>query len=118
MCCVGGGLIIPPIRNSGICYTYTIHNGDTCAKIAKAYGITAENIDTWNKDNLDWYGCGKLQDGGPVCLSTGKPPMPVAVGDAVCGPRVPGSARPLLWTEIATLNPCSAGQCVSNIKTQ
>jgi hypothetical protein len=31
-------------------------------------------------------------------------------------PNVPGTARPKLWTEIASLNPCPAGQCVSSIK--
>lgn len=39
--------------------------------------------------------------------------MPVAIGDAVCGPQVPGTERPLLWTDIPYLNPCPAGQCVS-----
>ncbi|KAJ5592330.1 hypothetical protein N7537_009234 [Penicillium hordei] len=102
-----------PKNSGGYCYAYTIRDGDTCAKIAKGYKITETKIETWNTHTTAWYGCNKLQVGGQVCLSEGQPPMPVAIGDAVCGPQVPGTARPKLWTEIASLNPCPAGQCCS-----
>ena len=74
------------------------------------------NIETWNINTTAWYGCNKLQEGGQVCLSAGDPLMPVAIAGAVCGPQVPGTARPLRGIGIAALNPCPAGQCVSFIK--
>ncbi|KOS47789.1 hypothetical protein ACN38_g1219 [Penicillium nordicum] len=112
VCCGAGTTVLPP--DSGYyCYAYTIRAGDTCAKIAEGYKITEAKIETWNKHTTAWYGCKKLQLGGQVCLSDGQPPMPVAIGDAVCGPQVPGTARPKMWTDIASLNPCPAGQCCS-----
>ncbi|KAJ5970521.1 Peptidoglycan-binding Lysin subgroup [Penicillium vulpinum] len=95
------------------CYTYTIRNGDTCAKIAEGYRITTANIEAWNANTSAWYGCNDLQDGGQVCLSAGDPPMPVAIGNAVCGPQVPGTERPKDILKIPSLNPCPAGQCCS-----
>ncbi|KAJ6133544.1 Peptidoglycan-binding Lysin subgroup [Penicillium samsonianum] len=112
VCCAPGTTTFPP-DSDAYCYVYTIRNGDTCAKIADGYGITTADIETWNANTSAWYGCNQLQDGGQVCLSKGEPPMPVAIGDAVCGPQVPGTARPMLWTNIASLNPCPAGQCCS-----
>ncbi|KAJ5192317.1 hypothetical protein N7449_008459 [Penicillium cf. viridicatum] len=112
VCCGAGTTLFPP-DSGGYCYAYTIRDGDTCAKIAEGYKITEAKIEAWNTHTTAWYGCNKLQVGGQVCLSEGQPPMPVAIGDAVCGPQVPGTARPKLWTEIASLNPCPAGQCCS-----
>ncbi|KAF4771566.1 hypothetical protein N7455_007886 [Penicillium solitum] len=112
VCCGAGTTLFPP-DSGGYCYAYTVRDGDICTKIAEGYKITAAKIETWNPNTSAWYGCNKLQIGGQVCLSEGQPPMPVAIGDAVCGPQVPGTARPKLWTEIASLNPCPAGQCCS-----
>ncbi|CAG8898772.1 unnamed protein product [Penicillium egyptiacum] len=112
VCCEAGTHTIPP-DSGGYCYVYTIRHDDTCAKLAEGYKITVADIETWNTNTVAWYGCNKLQDGGQVCLSAGKPPMPVAIGDAVCGPQVPGTARPQMWMDIASLNPCPAGQCCS-----
>ncbi|KGO75471.1 Peptidoglycan-binding Lysin subgroup [Penicillium italicum] len=112
VCCGPGETRFPP-DSGGYCYTYTIRGGDTCANIAEGYKITTADIEAWNTNTSAWYGCDKLQQGGQVCLSKGHPPMPVAIGGAVCGPQVPGTARPLLWTDIASLNPCPAGQCCS-----
>ncbi|KGO55390.1 Peptidoglycan-binding Lysin subgroup [Penicillium expansum] len=112
VCCGPGETRFPP-DSGGYCYAYTIRDGDTCAKIAEGYKITTADIETWNTNTSAWYGCNKLQQGGQVCLSKGEPSMPVAIGGAVCGPQVPGTARPILWTSIASLNPCPAGQCCS-----
>ncbi|CAI7616225.1 unnamed protein product [Penicillium glandicola] len=113
VCCASGETVFPPIPSNARCYTYILRNGDTCAKIAEAYKITAANIETWNTNTSAWYGCNSLQEGGLMCLSAGEPPMPVSIGDAVCGPQVPGTERPKMWFQIASLNPCSAGQCCS-----
>ncbi|KAF7516416.1 hypothetical protein PCG10_002177 [Penicillium crustosum] len=112
VCCGAGTTLFPP-DSGGYCYAYTIRDSDTCAKIAEGYKITEAKIETWNTHTTAWYGCNKLQIGGQMCLSEGQPPMPVAISDAICGPQVPGTARPKLWTEIASLNPCPAGQCCS-----
>ncbi|KAJ5820760.1 uncharacterized protein N7525_010044 [Penicillium rubens] len=112
VCCATGTHTIPP-DGGGNCYAYTIRYGDTCKKIAEGYKITVANIETWNINTTAWYGCNKLQEGGQVCLSAGDPLMPVAIAGAVCGPQVPGTARPLRGIGIAALNPCPAGQCCS-----
>ncbi|QQK48294.1 Peptidoglycan-binding Lysin subgroup [Penicillium digitatum] len=112
VCCGPGETLFPP-ESGAYCYVYTIRDCDTCAKIAKGYKITTADVETWNTNTTAWYGCNKPQQGGQVCLSKGEPPTPVAIGGAVCGPQVPGTARPVLWTDIASLNPCPAGQCCS-----
>lgn len=113
VCCGAGDHLFPPVRSSATCYTYTIRTGDTCANIASGYKISASNIESWNANTYAWLGCKQLVEGGQMCLSDGEPAMPVAIGDAVCGPQVPGTARPLVWKDIASLNPCPAGKCVS-----
>ncbi|KAJ5816258.1 Peptidoglycan-binding Lysin subgroup [Penicillium robsamsonii] len=113
VCCALGEPDYPPKSGTGWCYTHTVRSGDTCAKMAAGYKVTTANIETWNKDTTAWYGCNDLQDGGQVCISKGQPPMPVAIGDAVCGPQVPGTGRPRMPFMIPTLNPCPAGQCCS-----
>ena len=113
VCCSAGSLSLPPKNVESRCYSYTIRGGDTCEQIAKGYSMTTADIETYNKETWAWSGCGILQEGNFMCLSSGSPPMPVTIADAVCGPQVPGTARPLLWSEVPSLNPCPAGQCVS-----
>jgi LysM repeat protein len=116
MCCSTGGTPVPPRDVEGVCYKYTIRGEDTCERIAKAYGITIANIEAWNKETWAWYGCGDLQIGGNICLTEkGVRPMPVSIPGAVCGPQVPGTARPTEWKKLPSLNPCPSSQCVSLI---
>ncbi|KAJ5372770.1 Peptidoglycan-binding Lysin subgroup [Penicillium concentricum] len=113
VCCELGDPAYPPKAGTAWCYTHTVRSGETCAKISEAYKITEANIETWNANTTAWYGCKDLRDGGQICLDKGEPPMPVAIGDAICGPQVPGTGRPKMSFMIPTLNPCPAGQCCS-----
>ena len=65
-------------------------------------------MDTWG-----WNGCGHLEQGSFICLSNGKAPMPMALPQAICGPQVPGTARPSNMADLASLNPCPSAECVS-----
>lgn len=101
-------------RNAGaICSTYTVAGGDTCTKIAQSHGITVKNIEDYNTQTWAWQGCAQLQQGAFICVSSGEPPMPVALPNAICGPQVPGTIRPKKYSDLASLNPCPASQCVS-----
>lgn len=104
----------PVPTKDGFCFKYLIQGYDTCALIAKAHGITEANIETFNKDTWAWLGCKQLYQGDFICLSSGKPPMPMALPQATCGPQVPGTIRPAKWADLAGLNPCAASKCVSN----
>ena len=98
----------PVPTKDGFCFKYLIQGYDTCALIAKAHGITEANIETFNKDTWAWLGCKQLYQGDFICLSSGKPPMPMALPQATCGPQVPGTIRPAKWADLAGLNPCAA----------
>ncbi|KAJ5914750.1 hypothetical protein N7504_003633 [Penicillium tannophilum] len=106
---------IPTADSDGICYTYTVGAGDTCASIAKAFGITVAEIEKYNSDVYAWYGCGDVYQGAFICLSTGSPTMPVALPHAICGPQVPGTARPadMSKSNLASLKPCASNHCCS-----
>lgn len=108
---------IPTADSDGICYTYTVGAGDTCASIAKAFGITVAEIEKYNSDVYAWYGCGDVYQGAFICLSTGSPTMPVALPHAICGPQVPGTARPadMSKSNLASLKPCASNHCVSDL---
>ncbi|KAJ5698869.1 hypothetical protein N7462_000874 [Penicillium macrosclerotiorum] len=105
----------------GICYTYVVQGGDTCARVTQKYHLTAADINQYNANNWLWKGCDLIAQGDFICLSPGDPPMPVALAAAVCGPQVPGTVRPSTWSDLASLNPCPSkndcctigGQCDS-----
>ena len=46
-----------------------------------------------------------------MCLSTGNPPMPAEITNAVCGPQVPGTKAPTDGTALADLNQCPLNSC-------
>jgi hypothetical protein len=104
---------------NGFCFSYIIQGYDTCALIAQTHDITEADIESFNANTWAWLGCSQLYQGDFICLSTGNPPMPMALPNAVCGPQVPGTTRPDNWADLANLNPCPASQCVSvpNINT-
>jgi hypothetical protein len=97
----------------GICHANTLQAGETCAALAIRYGITTANIETWNTGAWGWTGCNGVKQGDFICLSSGNHPMPVALPNAICGPQVPGTARPTGLSDLASLNPCASSQCVS-----
>lgn len=56
-------------------------------------------------------GCNDLEAAETMCLSTGSPPMPAVIQNAVCGPQVPGTPLATSGTNLSTLNPCPLNAC-------
>lgn len=105
--------VAPKADSNGLCYKYVVQAGETCSVIAQAHSITTADIETYNARSWAWAGCGQISQGSFICLSSGEPPMPVALPNAICGPQVPGTARPNSWSDLGSLNPCAANECVS-----
>lgn len=103
----------PGVGADGICFTHTLQAQDTCQALAQQYSLAVADIERFNSQTWGWRGCDNIQQGAFICLSAGEPPMPVALGQAICGPQVPGTARPNKYSELASLNPCPPGKCVS-----
>ncbi|KAJ6122030.1 glycoside hydrolase family 18 protein [Penicillium capsulatum] len=84
VCCSGKGQLKTPLspQDDGLCSNYIIQYGDICESIAGGYGITVDQLDSYNSRAWKWDGCSRLQLGGFVCLSSGDPPMPVALPNA------------------------------------
>ena len=113
VCCSAGTLpnFAPKPNKDGSCATYTVHNNDNCAGIAAANSLTVDQIGKFNNNTWAWNGCSDLWVGTIICLSSGTPPMPAPVANAVCGPQVPGTTAPPAGTNISTLNPCPLNAC-------
>ncbi|KAI1421435.1 hypothetical protein F5Y12DRAFT_767687 [Xylaria sp. FL1777] len=112
VCCSSGSLPdLSPQPTDGNCYVYTVKAQDTCAAIAEAHQMKVSGIENNNNKTWGWMGCSDLQIGQRICLSTGRPPFPVNVPNAVCGPQVNGTiptSDPLTWSD---LNPCLLNAC-------
>lgn len=108
---------LPPKPTNGLCYKYCVQAEDTCQSVGQAYHVTVAEINSYNWGNYGFKGCPYIQQGEFICLSPGAPPMPEAFPQATCGPRVPGTARPLDYSSLSSLNPCPEGQCVSQTQT-
>jgi chitinase len=110
VCCSSGTLpdFTPKQNSDGSCYAYAVKSGDFCASLAASYGITVALIETYNINTWGWNTCSNLQIGTNMCLSSGTPPMPAPLSNAICGPQVPGTAPPSTMTlaSMAALNPC------------
>ncbi|KAI8954477.1 hypothetical protein F4801DRAFT_533349 [Xylaria longipes] len=113
VCCAAGTLpdFTPQPNPDGTCKTYTIQANDLCSTIAKSNMMTVNDINARNKDTWGWTGCNYLIVGSVICLSTGSPPLPGPVANAVCGPTVPGTKRPADISTLADLNPCPLKAC-------
>ncbi len=111
VCCTAGGLPVPSQNADGSCASYLVPAGDSCSAIAASNSITVANLETWNAQTWGWGGCGSLQAGQNICLSTGTPPMPAPVDGTKCGPQVPGTAKPAAGTNLTSLNPCPLNAC-------
>ncbi|KAK6515917.1 hypothetical protein TWF281_004509 [Arthrobotrys megalospora] len=113
VCCNKGTLpdLRPKPLADGTCASVVVKSGDYCSKIAASNGLTVANLETFNKQTWGWTGCSNLLAGIKMCLSTGKPPMPAAVTNAICGPQVPGSKPPATGNTLASLNPCKLNAC-------
>jgi LysM repeat protein len=111
VCCTSGTLPTPTPNANGSCASYTVQSEDYCAQIAAKNGITIDDLESWNSDTWGWTGCDPLQAGIKMCISTGTPPMPAPVTNAVCGPQVPGTLQPASNANLSLLNPCPLNAC-------
>ncbi|CAM1508945.1 Fc.00g026840.m01.CDS01 [Cosmosporella sp. VM-42] len=115
VCCTHGKLpdITPKPGKDGSCSVYTVKKDDGCATIAVSHGITVAKIEEFNKKTWGWNGCKLLYEKARICLSTGTPPFPVSISNAVCGPQVAGTKKPSSGSSDswAKLNPCPLNVC-------
>ncbi|EPS35532.1 hypothetical protein H072_11031 [Dactylellina haptotyla CBS 200.50] len=113
VCCSSGSLpdLRPKPNPDGSCFSYKIKADDNCSNLATEYGLTIPQIKGFNKGTWGWSGCEPLYAGTVMCLSTGRPPFPAPIPNAVCGPQKPGSKPPPAGTNVATLNPCPLNAC-------
>ncbi|KAI0868461.1 hypothetical protein GGS24DRAFT_482282 [Hypoxylon argillaceum] len=113
VCCSAGTLpdFSPKPNSDGSCASYTVVTDDTCSDIAAANSLTVTQLQSFNKNTWAFNGCSNLWVGTVICLSTGDPPMPAPVANAVCGPQVPGTPKPPKGTDISKLNPCPLNAC-------
>ncbi|PGH07080.1 hypothetical protein AJ79_06358 [Helicocarpus griseus UAMH5409] len=105
------GPFAPEPSPDGSCATYTIASGDSCYALAGAYDLTIEELNSFNENTWAWNGCDLLFVDTIICLSSGTPPIPAPVSNAVCGPQVPGTAPPASGGDISGLNPCPLNAC-------
>ncbi|KXX78980.1 Killer toxin subunits alpha/beta [Madurella mycetomatis] len=113
VCCSSGDLpdFRPKPNADGSCHSYQVKRGDNCASLAAEYSLTLEEIEDFNKNSWGWGGCKLLFFDTVMCLSTGTPPFPAPISNAVCGPQKPGSRPPTDGSKIAELNPCPLNAC-------
>lgn len=113
VCCSAGTLpdFSPKPYANGTCSTYLVQTGDYCSEIAASYSITVDQLEGFNNQTWGWMGCQDLQAGYTICLSSGSPPMPAVVQNAVCGPQVPGTPIAPDGTDFSTLNECPLNAC-------
>jgi hypothetical protein len=113
VCCSAGTLpdITPKPNSNGTCATYTVQPNDSCSVIAISNGISQTQLKGYNKNTWGWMGCDSLFAGINICLSTGTPPLPAPVSNAVCGPTVPGTTYPNSSQTLSDLNPCPLNTC-------
>ncbi|KAH6997387.1 glycoside hydrolase family 18 protein [Ilyonectria destructans] len=114
VCCTSGTLpdITPKPNKDGSCASYNVKSGDNCALIANKNGITMAKLEKFNdKITWGWGGCKNLAAGINICLSTGSPPLPAPVANAICGPLKPGTSTPKKGQNLADLNPCPLNSC-------
>ncbi|KAJ0164046.1 Killer toxin subunits alpha/beta [Colletotrichum tanaceti] len=116
VCCTPGKLpdLRPKKNADGSCFAYKIQDGDFCAKVAAAHGLTVDELEKLNKETWGWNGCenGFWPDNW-ICLSEGTPPFPAPIANAVCGPQKPGSTKPSGSTsrDWAKMNQCPLNSC-------
>ncbi|THV51916.1 hypothetical protein BGAL_0095g00320 [Botrytis galanthina] len=113
VCCSAGTLPdnTPQPSANGDCYAYLVVAGDSCSSLAASYDITEDDIMTWNTNTWGWNGCSNLLAGNNMCLSSGYPPMPPNIANAVCGPQVNGTATAPQGSDLSTLNECPLNAC-------
>ncbi|RYP14424.1 hypothetical protein DL765_006367 [Monosporascus sp. GIB2] len=88
VCCSKGKMpdLKPKPDANGNCATYMTKKDDNCSKIAAARDLNVTALENFNKNTWGWNGCKLLYPDFKMCVSTGSPPMPANVPNAVCGP--------------------------------
>lgn len=117
VCCTAGDLpdFRPQPNPDGTCFSYYVVPHDDCSSLSAAHSLTNDEIESFNTETWGWEGCSNLQAHQNICLSTGVPPMPAPVANAVCGPQKPGTTQPGPGTELASLNPCPLNSCCVSV---
>jgi chitinase len=112
-CCSSGTLpdFAPKPNSDGTCHSYLVQKDDNCSQLSGLYSLSVALLESFNAKTWGWMGCADLQAGGNICLSTGSPPMPAPLVNAVCGPQVPGTPTPPAGTDLSTLNECALNAC-------
>ena len=114
MCCNAGSLKPLP-QDNGDCYTHTVEAGDNCYEIGLPWNLSMDDVAGFNdKKTWGWSGCGNLPVGLEICLSSGYPPAPAELANAVCGPQMPGTKFDGQITDteaLKELNPCPLNSC-------
>jgi hypothetical protein len=89
VCCSSGDLpdFRPKPNADGSCYWYETVDNDNCAALAAAHSLTVQDLEDFNKKTWGWSGCNPLRLAVRMCLSTGHPPFPAPIRNAVCGPQ-------------------------------
>jgi chitinase len=113
VCCSSGTLpdFRPQPNPDGTCAAHYVEKGENCAVLGAANSLTNDEIESFNKETWAWEGCGNVQAYQYICLSSGAPPMPAPIANAVCGPQKPGTQQPGPGTPLASLNPCPLNAC-------
>jgi chitinase len=113
VCCSSGTLpdFAPQPYSNGTCYTYLVQTGDSCSDLAATWSLTVDEVESYNNDTWGWMGCGDMQANNNICLSSGSPPMPASIANAVCGPQVVGTPAAPSGTNLSTLNECPLNAC-------
>lgn len=101
----------PQPNPDGTCFSHYVVPGDSCSALGAANSLTNAEIESFNTQTWSWEGCSNVQAYQYICLSTGAPPMPAPIANAVCGPQKPGTTQPGPGTTLASLNPCPLNAC-------
>ncbi|KAF2664250.1 hypothetical protein BT63DRAFT_418375 [Microthyrium microscopicum] len=83
------------MRANGDCAVYNIRSGDSCSEIARAHGLTIQELDSFNEQTWGWGTCSEMiYPDTKICVSQGDPPFPAPDPSATCGPIKPGTQKP------------------------
>jgi LysM domain len=117
VCCSAGDMpdFRPQPNPDGTCASHYVVTGDSCSSLASANSLTNAEIESFNTQTWGWQGCSNVQAFQNICLSTGAPPMPAPIANAVCGPQKAGTTQPGPGTSLASLNPCPLNACCVSI---
>ncbi len=113
VCCSAGTMpdFRPKPNSNGTCFSHYVEPGESCSVLGAANSLTNAEIESFNKQTWGWQGCSNVQAYQKICLSTGAPPMPAPIPNAMCGPQKPGSVQPPAGIALASLNPCPLNAC-------